>query len=175
VGVNWAGTCGEARKTAELGERLRAVFDAGPEPLRYEAAVKLVNHHRDPDALVFLLGQVVGPDPKRARDVAYRVGTGVNGGRPGDLEVLSGLVPHMASEDPEVRRAAYFALGVFRGGAVQAAVRKVGDRVPAVPKELAAKAGTAVLRGVLADAAARHGDPAVEREAKAHLDRLGGR
>ena len=163
-------------RAEELRQALRTVFARRKEPLKFQACFALMHNFRDPEAIEYLLEQTQSPDAGRAFKAVGWIGDSCNFGQPATKRILDSLQPHLESKNAEFRRAAARALAVYSGEeVVQRLILLLGDLTPIIIEEaklgLREQQDKALVRRLLADAAATHADPKVRQRAQELLDR----
>lgn len=112
--LGWATRGWDEDQTPEVRRRLKRIVEGKNESLKSSANFVLMHSFRDPDAFRYFVERASKGD-KTA--ICY-VGDSCHWRRPATKEVLDALVPHLTSEDVELRRAASEALGTYSGEVV---------------------------------------------------------
>jgi HEAT repeat protein len=134
--ISWTPNCWDKKRNAEVHRLLRKIFEGENEALRFQACFPLMHGYGDKEAVFYLLTQTQSEDRKRALRAIGWIGDACNFGKPAYPELLENLAPHFYSEDDQLRRAAYDALGTYSGeDVVRNLIAALGDNSEIIVEE----------------------------------------
>jgi hypothetical protein len=113
--LGWATECARTNKRQLVKERLLQIFNGPDEANKFQACFALMHQFKHQEAVDYLLKQTASPDKERAVRSIEWIGDTCNWGQPAYPALLNALDPHLASDDPDLRRSAVDALNTYAG------------------------------------------------------------
>jgi hypothetical protein len=118
VALRFVIDCQDEKRRESVDKRLRAIFDAGDEPLKFQACLPLARDFHDSDAWIYILDQTASTDDNRVRTALNWIGDTKNCGREPAPRLSERLESLLASKAADQRRAAVGVLGTFASDGV---------------------------------------------------------
>jgi hypothetical protein len=165
------------KRRRPIQSALRAIFESGPEGLKFQACLPLIRDFQDADAWIYVLDQTTSQDANRVRTAFNWIGDTKNCGQQPAGNFLKQLERSLADQGASQRRATVAVLGTFAGEAV---VRKLITLLANNDQNVARQAESSLLgqpdrelvRRLLAESVAIGRDAAFQSHAQSLLTKL---